>query len=1028
MHYDYDTSFRAKNRGEVKTSPADNRLCEKYTFCTPLIKTMPRRLALSAHEQTTLFTLPESEEELIRFYSFNESDLALIRQRRGSANRLGFAVQLCLLRYPGFALANNTVVTETVLEWIARSIQAEVSDWVNYGGREETRREHLQELRIYLGLSMFGLSDFRFLVQSLTDLAMQSDKGLMLATHALETLRQRRVILPALPVIERACAAAITHANRRIYRSLITPLTKTHQHKLDALLKIKPDTSITWLVWLRQSSLKTNSRHMMEHIERLKTLQAISLPENLGSNIHQNRLLKMAREGGQMKSKDLGKFETDRRYATLAAMALERIATITDEVIDLHDRIIMKIFRTAKNKHQEQFQDQGMDIKEKVQLYSKVGHALLKAKESGTDPYAAIETVIPWDEFAQSITEADQLGQPKSFDHLYLVSENFNMLRRYTPAFLDVLKLRNAPAAKGLLDAIEVLRGMNDDNARKVPIDAPTAFIKPRWKSLILTDDGIDRRFYEIYVLTELKNSIRSGDIWVKGSRQFRDFDEYLLPTEKFEALKKAQALSIGVDTDCNKYLDGRICLLKQELAKVNRLAIANELPDAIINATGLKITPLETIVPDAAQQLIDQIGALLPHIKITELLMEVDRWTNFTHQFVHLKSGEPVKDKILLLSAILADAINLGLTKMAESSPGMTYDKLSFLQAWYIRDDTYSAGLADLVNFQFHHPFSDNWGDGTTSSSDGQRFRASGSAEKTGHVNLKYGSEPGRMFYTHISDQYAPFSTKVINVGVRDSTYVLDGLLYHESELQIGEHYTDTAGFTDHVFGLMHLLGFRFAPRIRDLKDTKLYIPKNEEDYSGLKSMTASTLNIKRIREHWDEIMRLATSIKHGTVTASLMLSKLGNYPRQNGLALALRELGRLERTLFILDWLQNLDLRRRVNAGLNKGEARNALARAVFFNRLGEIRDRSFEKQCFRASGLNLVTAAIVLWNTVYIERAVQELFKAGQPSDENLLQHLSPLGWGHINLTGDYVWRQNKQVEQGEFRPLRSDHRQR
>jgi TnpA family transposase len=186
--------------------------------------------------------------------------------------------------------------------------------------------------------------------------------------------------------------------------------------------------------------------------------------------------------------------------------------------------------------------------------------------------------------------------------------------------------------------------------------------------------------------------------------------------------------------------------------------------------------------------------------------------------------------------------------------------------------------------------------------------------------------------------------------------------------------------------------------------------------------------LNIKRIREHWDEIMRLATSIKHGTVTASLMLSKLGNYPHQNGLALALRELGRLERTLFILDWLQNLDLRRRVNAGLNKGEARNALARAVFFNRLGEIRDRSFEKQCFRASGLNLVTAAIVLWNTVYIERAVQELFKAGQPSDENLLQHLSPLGWGHINLTGDYVWRQNKQVEQGEFRPLRSDHRQR
>ena len=255
--------------------------------------------------------------------------------------------------------------------------------------------------------------------------------------------------------------------------------------------------------------------------------------------------------------------------------------------------------------------------------------------------------------------------------------------------------------------------------------------------------------------------------------------------------------------------------------------------------------------------------------------------------------------------------------------------------------------------------------------------------AESTGHINPKYGSSPGRTFYTHISDQYAPFHTKVVNVGVRDSTYVLDGLLYHESDLRIEEHYTDTAGFTDHVFALMHLLGFRFAPRIRDLGDTKLYIPKGEAAYDALKPMIGGTLNIKHVRAHWEEILRLATSIKQGTVTASLMLRKLGSYPRQNGLAVALRELGRIERTLFILDWLQSVELRRRVHAGLNKGEARNALARAVFFNRLGEIRDRSFEQQRYRASGLNLVTAAIVLWNTVYLERAANACAATVKPS---------------------------------------------
>jgi TnpA family transposase len=133
-------------------------------------------------------------------------------------------------------------------------------------------------------------------------------------------------------------------------------------------------------------------------------------------------------------------------------------------------------------------------------------------------------------------------------------------------------------------------------------------------------------------------------------------------------------------------------------------------------------------------------------------------------------------------------------------------------------------------------------------------------------------------------------------------------------------------------------------------------------------------------------------------------------HYPRQNGLATALRELGRIERTVFMPDWLQNLDLRRRVNAGLNKGEARNALAQAVFFNRLGEMRDRSFENQRDRAGGLPLLRAAIVLWNT-YLERAIQALRNRGYPIDDALLQHLSPLGWEHINLTGDYVWHRNR-----------------
>ena len=985
---------------------------------------MPRRSILSAAERESLLVLPDSKDDLIRHYTLSDTDLSIIRQRRGPANRLGFAVQLCYLRFPGVILGVDEPPFPPLLKLVADQLKVSIESWGKYGQREQTRREHLIELQTVFGFRPFTMSHYRQAVHTLTELAMQTDKGIVLASALIEHLRRLSIILPALNAIERASAEAVTRANRRIYEALSEPLSNGHRHRLDDLLKRRDNGKTTWLAWLRQSPAKPNSRHMLEHIERLKAWQALDLPSGIERLVHQNRLLKIAREGGQMTPADLAKFEPQRRYATLVALAIEGMATVTDEIIDLHDRILGKLFNAAKNKHQQQFEASGKAINDKVRLYGRVGQALLEAKQSGADPFAAIESVLSWDAFAASIGEAQKLAQPAQFDFLHRIGESYSTLRRYAPQFLEVLTLRAAPAAKGVLGAIDVLRGMNADNARKVPADAPTAFVKPRWARLVLTDEGIDRRYYELCALSELKNALRSGDVCVQGSRQFKDFEDYLVPAGKFAAMKLASQLPLAVDTDCEQYLQSRLSLLEQQLATVNRLATANELPDAIITTgSGLKVTPLDAAVPETAQALIEQAAALLPHVKITELLMEVDEWTGFTRHFTHLKTGGSAPDKALLLTTILADGINLGLAKMAESCPGTTYARLSWLQAWHIRDETYSSALAELVNAQLGQPFAGNWGDGTTSSSDGQRFKAGGRAESTGHINPKYGSDPGRMFYTHISDQYAPFSAKVVNVGVRDSTYVLDGLLYHESDLAVEEHYTDTAGFTDHVFGLMHLLGFRFAPRIRDLADTKLFIPKGDTSYDALGPMISSDrLNIKHIRAHWDEILRLAASIKQGTVTASLMLRKLGSYPRQNGLAVALRELGRIERTLFILDWLQSVELRRRVQVGLNKGEARNALARAVFFYRLGEIRDRSFEQQRYRASGLNLITAAIVLWNTVYLERAVNALRGHAKPVDDALLQYLSPLGWEHINLTGDYLWKSSAKVGAGKFRPLR------
>ena len=984
---------------------------------------MPRRSFLTPAERVSLFAFPTSDDELIRYYTFSEPDLSVIKQRRGSHNRLGFAVQLCYLRYPGYALPTNAEPPLALLALVGRQLHIEPDVWSLYAQRAQTRREHLAELQGWLNLRLFSTADYRRFTQQLAELTQQTDRRIVIAEKLVETMRQQRIILPAVDVIERLCSEALALGTRHIYQALTASLSDRHRSALDRLLTLREGTKGSGLIWLRQPPGPPKPKHILAHLERLKAIRELSLPEGLEHAVHQNRMLKLAREGERMTAQHLRDLEHVRRHATLVAILLETRATLIDEIIDLHDRFMGALFSKAKRKHADRFQQSGKEINDKVRLYLRIGRALLDAKESGNDPFEAIEAIIPWNMFSESIKEAEKLARPGNFDYLTLVGGSFNQLRRYTPTFLDSLTIKATPASRELLAGIEVLKDMNNRQARKVPDGAPTSFIRKRWENLVRTPDGLDRRFYELCVLSELRNSLRSGDIWVKGSRQFKDFEEYLLPPPFFTTQRDQQKLGLTVETDCDCFLEARLAALERELTTVEKMAAANELPDASISKLGrLKITPLDNAVPDGAEALMQQVYSLLPHLKITDLLLEVDSWTDFTRHFKHLKSEEPVEDKQLLLTAILADAINLGLRKMAESCPGMTYPRLAWLQAWHIRDETYSASLAELVNAQFRHPFAAWWGNGTTSSSDGQNFKAGGRGQFAGQVNLKYGQKPGVQFYTHISDQYTPFHIKIINATVRDATHVLDGLLYHESDLRIEEHYTDTAGFTDHVFALMHLLGFRFAPRIRDLADKRLYIHGDDKQYPTLTKLIGGNINVKRIRAHWDEILRLAASIKQGIVTASLMLRKLGSYPRQNGLAVALRELGRIERTLFALDWMQSVELRRRVQTGLNKGEAKNALARAVFLNRLGEIRDQNFENQRYRASGLNLVVAAIVLWNTVYLEQAVQALWDSGKDIDENLLSHLSPLGWEHINLTGDYIWQQCKHVEQGKFRPLR------
>ena len=959
---------------------------------------MAHRTILTDRQRAALFDLPTDEASMLRHYTLADDDLEIIRARRRPHNRFGFALQLCALRYPGRLLAPDEVIPLAVTRFLAAQLGLRPDDLAAYATREETRHEHLAALRELYGYKMFtgrGSRDLKVWLEGAAETARANED---LARRFVEQCRVAQTILPGITVIERLCADALVAAERRIDARISDLLDGITRDRLDALLTEDTAGSVSRFVWLRQFEVGQNSADMNRLLDRLEFLRGIALDKAILADVPPHRVARLRRQGERYFAGDLRDISGDRRLAILAVCALEWRSAIADAVVETHDRIVGKTWREAKSRCDTRRDDAKAALKDTLQAFSNLGSALLEAHEDQVSLDEAVRNAGGWSSLKGLVATAVQLTDTLAADPLAHVVHRYHRFRRYAPRMLRILDIQAASVAVPLLGAAGIIAGKETTAVR------PLTFLRrgSKWHRHLNGEGDDSDRLWEVAVLFHLREAFRSGDIWLAHSRRFGDLKEALVPAEVARATPR-----LAMPFEPEAWLADRKMRMSDALRRLARAAKAGAIPGGSIDDGVLKIDRLTAAVPEEAEAMVLDLYARLPGIRITDLLLEVDDDIGFTEAFTHLRTGVPCADRIGLLNVLLAEGLNLGLSKMAGATNTHDYFQLSRLSRWHVESEAMARALAMVIETQSSLPMAKFWGAGQTASSDGQFFPTTRQGEAMNLINAKYGHEPGLKAYTHVSDQFGPFATQTIPATVNEAPYILDGLLMTDAGQKIREQYADTGGFTDHVFAVTALLGFQFIPRIRDLPSKRLYLFDPASCPKELKGLIGGKIKEPLITANWPDILRSAATMVTGAMPPSQLLRKFASYPRQHELAVALREIGRVERTLFIIDWLLDADMQRRAQIGLNKGEAHHALKNALRIGRQGEIRDRTTEGQHFRMAGLNLLAATIIYWNTKHLGHAVSDRRRAALDCSPDLLAHISPLGWAHILLTGEYRW---------------------
>lgn len=976
------------------------------------------------------FCLSPSDEQLARYFYLDDADRLLIRKRRGDHNRLGFAVQIGTVRFLGTFLSDPTDVPENVIVYIARQLSIENLSAFNRYGIGETHWDHADEIK-----KCYGYKDFTDRVELFSLLrwlynrcVLSNERPGVLFDLVTARLVERKVLLPGATVLARLISKVRDRAAKNLWSSLADLTTPLQKKRLKGLLEVSEENRQSHLDRLRRGSVKASGPALIGALKRVEELRQLGVGKIDLSGFSPGRIKSLSRHAARCTAHTIRRMPKNRKTATLLAFAKTREFEAMDDTLDVLDSLTEKIFKEARQEGERKRMRTLRDLDSAALDLQKACEVILNDNIPLDQVRDAIFEKISREQLTHSSGRVAELARPADDNYEQEITETYRAVRRFLPKLLTTVSFSGTANGKSILQSLDFLQSVEkqrDPDMRTAPI----AGISKAWRRRIIGQDGkINKQAYTLCTLERLHMALRKRDVFVADSTKWSDPRKKLISPVRWKKQKKRFCQTLGHPKSGQDVAD----ILGKELDSAYKDTINGlEENTALLlhpanSSRNFAISSLDELEePDSLTQLRREVNARLPRVDLPEVLLEINALTGFADEFTHISEQNARADgmTISLCAALIAQACNIGLSPVIDPSfaPLMRH-RLSWVMQNYFRPETLIRSNARLVDWQSTVPLSDMWGGGEVASADGMRFVVPVQSLHSKPNRKYFGRGRGITYYNFTSDQFTGFHQIVIPGTLRDSMYILQGLLEQETSLNITEIMSDTAGASEVVFGLFWLLGYQFSPRLADIGKARFWRCDPKADYGALNSLSRNCVKPAQFIQHWDDILRTAASLKMGTVSASELIQSLFNSKSPTALGKAIAELGKIPKTIYMLNYIGDENYRRRILTQLNRGESRHSLAREMYHGKKGELRQSYREGQEEQLGTLGFVVNALVLWNTIYMQAAIDQLEAEGfevRPEDK---ARLSPLIHEHCNFMGRHSFRLEGLPPSGTLRPLR------